>query len=52
MYWVGHVTFVEMRCAYKIVVWKPEGKRPVIRLGVDVSIILKLILRTFGCDDG
>jgi hypothetical protein len=33
MGWVGHVTHMgEMRNAYKILVGKPEGKRPLRRL--------------------
>jgi hypothetical protein len=35
---------VEKRGAYRVLVERPEGKRPFGRLGVDGSIILKLIL--------
>ena len=33
----------ERRGAYKIMVWKPEGRRPLEIPGVDGRIILKLI---------
>jgi hypothetical protein len=31
MRWVGHVAFIEATNAYKILVGKPEGKRPTSR---------------------
>jgi hypothetical protein len=33
-----------MRSAYNILVGKPEGKRPLGRLGIDGKIILECIL--------
>jgi hypothetical protein len=42
MRWAGHVTCMgEMRNAYKILVIKPEGKRPHGRPGIDGMIILE-----------
>jgi hypothetical protein len=41
--WVG-----DMRNAYKILVGKPETKRPLKNLGVDRRIILELVLGTYG----
>jgi hypothetical protein len=37
-----------MRNAYKILVGKPEGKRPLRNLGIDRRIMLKWILRKLG----
>jgi hypothetical protein len=40
MRWVGHTVHIgEMRNTYKILVGKPEGKRPLKNLGVDGRII-------------
>jgi hypothetical protein len=40
MRWVGHVAYMgEMRNAYKILVRKPEWKRPLEDLVVDGSIL-------------
>jgi hypothetical protein len=46
MRWVGHVACMGvMKNSYKILVGKPEGKRPLIDLGIDERmIILKWIL--------
>jgi hypothetical protein len=45
MRWAGHVACMGgMRNAYKILVGKPEGKRPLRRLGIDGSIILGWML--------
>jgi len=42
MSWAGHVARIgEMRNAYKMLVGKPEGKRPLGNVGVDKRIILK-----------
>jgi hypothetical protein len=42
MRWAGNVArMIEMRNAYKILVGKPEGKRPLRRIGVDGKIILR-----------
>jgi hypothetical protein len=35
----------EMKNVYKIFVGKPEGKRPLGRLGEDGKVILKVVLR-------
>jgi hypothetical protein len=46
MRWPGHVERVEERIdAYRLLVRKPEGKRPLGRVNMDGSIILKLILQ-------
>ena len=46
MRWAGHVARMgEERGAYKVLVGKPEGKRPLGRLGVDRWIILGWICR-------
>jgi hypothetical protein len=40
--WAGHVACMgKRRVAYRVLVGKPEGKRPLVRPGVDVRIILK-----------
>ena len=45
----GHVALKgERRCARKVSVGKPEGKRPLGRPGIDERIILKLIFRKSG----
>jgi hypothetical protein len=42
MRWAGHLALTEdMRNAYKIFVRRPEGKRPLGRLGVVGKIILE-----------
>jgi hypothetical protein len=42
MIWVGHVACMgQMRNVYKILVGKPEGKRPLAGLGIDGEIILE-----------
>ena len=46
MRWAGHVARMgEERVAYRALVGKPEGKRPVGNLGVDGWIILGWIFR-------
>ena len=46
MRWAGHVARMgEERGAYRVLVGKPEGKRPLGRLGVDRCIILGWISR-------
>jgi hypothetical protein len=46
MRWPGHVERVEERIdPYRLLVAKPEGKRPLGRVNVDGNIILKLILQ-------
>jgi hypothetical protein len=46
MRWAGHVKCMEMmRIAYKILVAKTEGRRPLRNLGVNARIILKCILK-------
>jgi hypothetical protein len=32
MRWVGHVAQMEKRNAYRLLVGKPEGKKPLVRL--------------------
>jgi hypothetical protein len=45
MNWAGHVAWLgEIRNAYKILVGKPEGRRPLRRPSVDGRVILKWIL--------
>jgi hypothetical protein len=45
MRWMGHLARMgEKRNAYRILVGKPEGKRPLGRLDVGDRIILKWIL--------
>jgi len=45
MRWAGHVAcMVHRRCTYRVVVGRPEGRRPLGRdLGIDGRIILKWI---------
>jgi hypothetical protein len=44
MMWAGHVAHMgEKRHAYRILVGKPEGKRPPARLDVDARILLKWV---------
>ena len=46
MRWAGHVSRMgEERGAYRVLVGKPEGKRPLGRLDVDGWIILGCISR-------
>ena len=46
MRWAGHVARMgEERGVYRVLVGKPEGKRPLRRLGVDGWIILGWISR-------
>jgi hypothetical protein len=46
MIWAGHVARMgEKRGAYRILVWRPEGRRPLGRPGIDGRIILKWILK-------
>jgi len=46
MRWVGHVARMgEVRGAYRVLVGKTEGKRPLDNLGVDGWIILAWISR-------
>jgi hypothetical protein len=50
MRWVGHVArMVQMINAYRILIGKPERKRPLECLGVDQRILLEWIL---GKEDG
>jgi hypothetical protein len=49
--WVGHVACMgEMRNAYRVLVEKPEGRRPLGRRSLDVRIILKRVCKK--CDEG
>ena len=46
MRWAGHVArMVEGRGVYRVLVGKPEGKRPLGETGVDGRIILEWIFR-------
>jgi hypothetical protein len=47
MRWAGHVAYMEeeKRNAYRVLVGKLEGKRPLEELGIDGNIILKWILQ-------
>jgi hypothetical protein len=47
--WAGHVALMEeKRKAYRILVGKPEGNRPLGRFRCKWVILLKLILREIG----
>jgi hypothetical protein len=46
--WTEYMACKKMRNAYKIIVRKPEWKRPLGRLGIDGRIILNWILRKVG----
>jgi hypothetical protein len=47
--WVGHVALIgERRGVYRVLVGKPEGKRPLGDPGVDGRIILRWIFREWG----
>jgi hypothetical protein len=49
MRWVGHVAQMEqVRNAYRILLGKPEGKRPLGCPKLDGRIILKWIIKTYG----
>jgi hypothetical protein len=42
MRWAGNVARIgERRCAYRVLVGKPKGRRPLEDLGIDGRIILK-----------
>jgi len=42
----GHVVHMGVgRSTYRVLVGKPEGKRPLVRLGADGRIILRWIFR-------
>ena len=50
---IGHVTRMEQsRNAYRILVGKPEGKRPLGRLRRRWEDNIKMDLREVGCDAG
>jgi hypothetical protein len=47
--WAGHVVHMgEMRNAYKILVGKPEGKRPFLRLRHRWEDNIKMVVREIG----
>jgi len=49
MRWAGHVARMgEERGVYRVLVGKPDGKRPLRDLGVDGRIILRWICRRWG----
>jgi len=46
MRWAGHVACIgETRGLYRVLMGKPEGKRPLGRPGIDGRIILRWIFR-------
>jgi len=42
----------EMRCAYRILVWKPLGKLPLGRLSRRWEGNINMVLKEIGCEDG
>ena len=51
--WAGHVTRIEQsRNAYRVLVGKPEGKRPLGRPRRRWEDNIKIDLREVGCDPG
>ena len=53
MRWAGHVARMEQsRNAYRILVWKPEGKRPLGNPRRRWEDNIKMNLRAMGCDQG
>jgi hypothetical protein len=48
MIWAGHVVRMEKRNAYRILVGKPEGKRPLERLRRRWVDNIKMYLREIG----
>ena len=51
--WAGHTACMEQsRNAYRVLVRKPEGKRPVGRPGRRWEVNIKMDLREVGCDPG
>jgi len=49
MRWAGHVAHIgDGRGVYRVLVGKPEGRRPLRRSGVDGRIILRWIFRVVG----
>ena len=51
MGWAGHVARIEMRGVYKILVGKPEGKRPLERPRRRWKANIKINLQEVGCWD-
>ena len=51
--WTGHVAYMEQsRIAYRALVGKPEGKRPLGRPRRRWEDNIKMDLREVGCDPG
>jgi hypothetical protein len=49
--WAGHVARVgDGRGAFRVLVGRPEGKRPLGRSGIDGRVILKSILQTWDAE--
>jgi hypothetical protein len=52
MMWVGHVARIgERKGAYRILVGKPEGKRPLGRSRRSCEDIIRMDLQEVGCGD-
>jgi hypothetical protein len=52
MRWVGHVAHMgEVRCAYNILVWRPEGRRPLGRTRHRWEDNIKIELQELGFGD-
>ena len=51
MRWAGHLARRggERRCVYRVLVWKPEGKRPLGRLMRSWEENIKMDLQEVGC---
>ena len=50
MRWAGHVACMgERRGAYRVLVWKPEGKRPIGRARLRREDNIKMDLQEVGC---
>ena len=53
MRWAGHIAHMEQsRNAYRVLVGKPEGKRPLGRQRCRWEDNIKMYLREMGCDPG
>ena len=51
--WAGHVAYMEQtKNAYRVLVGKPEGRRPLERPRLRWEDNIKMDLREVGCDTG